>query len=82
MNLDTLYAAGIGFFQNHTIPAVAILAVIAIITYVKPKAIFKILLLGAVIGLLFYLISFMTESMSTGIEHKDTLTHKSGKNID
>ncbi|MBC8316960.1 MAG: hypothetical protein H8E41_03575 [Desulfobulbaceae bacterium] len=82
MDMNTLLAAGITFFQNHTIPAVAILAVVAVMAFVKPKEIFKLLLVALTIGIIFYLISFMSDSMSTGIEHKDTLTHKSGKNIE
>lgn len=82
MNIETLIAAGITFFQNHTIPAVAILVVIAVITFKKPKEIFKLLLVGLAIGVIFYLISFMGDSMSTGIEQKNVLTHKSGEHIE
>lgn len=82
MNIETLIAAGITFYQNYTIPAVAILVVTAVIAFKKPKEIFKLLLVGLAIGVIFYLISFMGDSMSTGIEQKDTLTHKSGKNIE
>jgi hypothetical protein len=82
MDIETLLAAGITFFQNYTIPAVAIFIVIAVIAFKKPKDFFKLLLVGLAIGVIFYLISFMGESLSTGIEQKDTLTHKSGKNIE
>jgi hypothetical protein len=82
MNIETLIAAGIAFYQNHTIPAVAILVVIAVIAFKKPKEIFKLLLVGLAIGVIFYLISFMSDSMSTGIEQKNVLTHKSGENIE
>ena len=82
MNIETLLAAGITFYQKNTIPAVAIFIVLAVIAFKKPKEIFKLLLVGLAIGVIFYLISFMGESMSTGIEQKDTLTHKSGKNIE
>lgn len=82
MNIETLLAAGIAFYQNYTIPAVAIFVVIAVIAFKKPKDFFKLLLVGLAIGVIFYLISFMGESMSTGIEQKDTLTHKSGENIE
>ena len=82
MNIETLIAAGIAFYQNHTIPAVAILVVIAVIAFTKPKEIFKLLLVGLAIGVIFYLISYMGDSMSTGIEQKDALTHKSGKHIE
>ena len=82
MNIETFIAAGIAFCQNHTIPAVAILVVIAVIAFKKPKEIFKLLLVGLAIGVVFYLISFMSDSMSTGIEQKNVLTHKSGENIE
>ncbi len=82
MDIETLIAAGIAFYQNHTIPAVAILVVIAVIAFKKPKEIFKLLLVGLAIGVIFYLISFMSDSMSTGIEQKNVLTHKSGENIE
>jgi len=82
MNIETLLAAGTTFYQNYTIPAVAILIVIAVLAFKKPKEFFKLLLVGVAIGIIFYLISFMGDSMSTGIEQKDTLTHKSGKNIE
>lgn len=81
MNIETFIAAGITFYQTYTIPAVAILVAIAVIAFKKPKELFKLLLVGLAIGVIFYLISFMGDSMSTGIEQKDTLTHKSGKNI-
>lgn len=82
MNFESLITAGSAFFQNHTIPAVAILAVIVVIAFIKPKEIFKLLLVGLAIGIIFYLIAFMNDSMSTGIEQKGTLTHKSRENIE
>lgn len=82
MSFEALYAAGEGFFQNYTIPAVVVLGVITVFALKKPKELFKLLLVGLAIGIIFYLITFMTDSMSTGIEQKDTLTHKSDKNIE
>jgi len=71
MNIETLIAAGIAFFRNYPIPAAAIVVVIAVIAFIKPKEIFKLLLVGLAIGVILYLVSFMADSTSIGIEQKN-----------
>lgn len=82
MNIETLIAAGIAFFQNYPIPAVAIVVVIAVIAFIKPKEIFKLLLVGLAIGVILYIVSFMVDSTSIGIEQKNTLIQKSDEYIE
>ncbi len=82
MNIETLIAAVIDFYHNYPIPAAAIVVGMGITTFIKPKEIFKLLLVGLAIGVILYLASFMADSTSTGIEQKNTLTHKSGKYLE
>ena len=77
MNLDYFITIGRNFFYTHTIIAVSIIVAIAIFACFKPKAMLKLGIFGLVMGVLFYIISLLGGTLSTGVKHTDTLTDRS-----
>ena len=77
MNLDYFVTIGRNFFYRHTIIAVAIIVAIAVFACFKPKVMLKMGVFVSVMGVLFYIISLLGGTLSTGVQHKDTLTGRS-----
>jgi uncharacterized PurR-regulated membrane protein YhhQ (DUF165 family) len=65
MSIDSL----IELFRNHQILAIAVIVVFAILVYFKPKPMFQLVGVVLVIGAIGYVISFLVDLTSTGIDH-------------
>ena len=77
MDWENVIEKGITFFRSHTVVAAIIIVVLCVFGYLKPKEFFKLLLLAAALGVGFYIISLLADSMSSGLQQKDTMMHKS-----
>lgn len=62
----------VDFVQNYPILAIIIIAAFGIWTYLKPKPVFKLLTVVLVIGALGYVVSFLVNLTSTGIDETTT----------
>ena len=77
MDFNTLIERCQVFFQNNRIVALAIIAALALLGYLKPKVFFKALMLALLLGVVLYIISLLGESTTTGIQQKDQMMYKS-----
>ena len=77
MNFDSLVILGRSFFYQHTIIAICILVGLVAFACFKPKIVMKIGVFAMIMGVLFYIISLLGGTLSTGVKHKDTLTERS-----
>lgn len=76
MNFAELISAGINFFQTQTLIAIIIIAVLGILFYLKPKAMFKVLAIILVFVAALYMLSLMGDVTSTGISQKREMVDK------
>ena len=75
MSLDNL----IELFRNHPVLAIAIIAIFAVLVYVKPKPMFQLVGVVLLIGAIGYVVSFLVDLTSTGIEHTSSFVGNPGK---
>lgn len=75
MSLDSL----IEFSQNHLIMAIAIILVFGFLVYWKPKPMFQLIGVVLVIGAIGYVISFLVDLTSTGMDHTSAFKGNPGK---
>jgi hypothetical protein len=75
MSLDNM----IELFRNHQLVAIAIIAVFAILVYLKPKPMFQLLGVVLLIGAIGYVISVLVDLTSTGMDHTTAFMANPGK---
>ncbi len=76
MDFAELISAGINFFQTQTLIAIIIIAVLGILFYLKPKAMFKVVTLILVFAAAFYILSLMGDVTTTGMSQKREMVDK------
>jgi hypothetical protein len=79
MDFERLLNTGISFLQNHPIAVIVLVVGLVIVSTAKPKDIYKFLVFAVMMGVVFYIISQLGESTSTGLDKKDQMIHQTRK---
>ncbi len=77
MDIDQVMGRITGLYHSHTPVAIGVLVILLVLAVAKPKAATKLLLFALVMGVIFYMLAYLGQSMFTGVQHKDTMIHKS-----
>ncbi|MBS3754869.1 MAG: hypothetical protein KGY56_04140 [Desulfobacterales bacterium] len=76
MNIDNLIHLAGSFFHTHTYIAIAILAALAIITYLRPKLILKIIIAIVAAVVIGYILYLLWQALTSGISGKQEMFNK------
>lgn len=68
MDVDNLLGAATDFFREHTLWAVLVLTAIGTFVYWKPKDSFRVVLAAMTLGAIIYVLSFLVDLTSRGID--------------
>ena len=79
MDFERLLNTGINFLQNHPIAVIVLVVGLVIVSTAKPKDIYKFLVFAVIMGVVFYIISQLGESTSTGLDKKDEMIQQTRK---
>jgi uncharacterized phage infection (PIP) family protein YhgE len=79
MNFERFLNTGINFFQNYPIAVIILVVGLVIVSTAKPKDIYKFLVFAIIMGVIFYIISRLGESTSTGLDNKDEMIQQTRK---
>lgn len=82
MDIKEIYDIIIASIRGRTIIVICLVAALSLFIYYKPKAMFKIMLLALGIGVVFYIISLIGESIFEGVKEKEEMGHKTKKLIE
>ena len=74
MDINNLVDNGISFFRDHTLWAILAVLIIGILIYWKPKDMFKLSAAGAVVGAIIFVLSFLVDLTSHGIDESRKFT--------
>lgn len=74
MDIDHFVESGVSFFRDHTLWAVLIALVIGALIYRKPKSMFKLASAGLVVGAIIFVLSFLVDLTSRGIDDAEKFT--------
>ena len=74
MDTDYLVESGVSFFRDHTLWTVLIALVIGTLIYWKPKGMFKLASACLVVGAIIYILSFLVDLTSRGIDETKKFT--------
>ena len=79
MNFERLLHTGINYLQGNPIAVIILVVGFVIVLTAKPKDIYKFLVFAVIMGVVFYIISQLGESTSTGLKQKDDMIHQTRK---
>ena len=82
MGLEALMQGGFDLISDHIYIAGAILAAVAVLAYFKIKLVLKAILACLVIGAIAYVVLFIVDTTSTGIENREKLLDQPNEAID
>ena len=68
MDSGTLTSSVTNFVQNHAALAIGIVTVFGVLTYLKPKEMFKLTMAVLVLGAIVFVGMFLVDLTSTGID--------------
>jgi amino acid permease len=74
MDVGDLVASGVGFARDHTLWAVLIALGLGAVIYWKPKDMFKLAGACLVVGAIIYVLSFLVDLTSEGIDKAQKFT--------
>ncbi len=74
MDISNLIDSGASFFQNHTLWAVLAVVAAGAVIFWKPKATFKLGLVGFAVAAFLYVFSLIFDLASEGIEETEKFT--------
>lgn len=79
MNFEFLFSALLDFYQQNQV--VALLGVSALVGYAlwRPKSALRMLVFLVFAAGAFYIATFFTDSLDSGIKQKDQMIHKSDR---
>lgn len=75
MDLENLLDAAVAFGRDHTLWAVLILLAIGLLVYWKPKDSIKVVLATMTLGAIIYVLSFLVDLTSRGIDDSRKFTN-------
>ena len=79
MDISSLVDGGMSFFREHTFWGVLAVAAIGTFIYWKRKSMLKVALAGLAVGAIIYVLSFLLDLTSRGIDETDKF--KSAPNV-
>jgi O-antigen ligase len=82
MDIGNLVDNGISFFRDHTLWAILTVLVIGILIYWKPKDMFKLSVAGAVVGAIIFVLSFLVDLTSRGMDETEKFTDSPAVKVD
>ena len=82
MDIGNLIDSGVSFFQNHTLWAVLAAVAVGAVIFWKPKATFKLALVGFAVGAFLYVFAFIFDLASEGIEETEKFTATPNVKVD
>ena len=82
MDIQTLVDNGISFSRDHTLWAVLTVLVIGALIYWKPKDMFKLSAAVVVVGTIIYVLSFLVDLTSRGIDETEKFTNRPEVKVD
>ena len=71
MDIDYLVESGVSFSRDHTLWAILIALVVAALIYWKPKDMFKLASASLAVGAIIYVLSFLVDLTSQGIDEAE-----------
>lgn len=74
MDINNIVDSGMSFFQDHTLWAVLAIVAIGAFIFWKPKATFKLALIGLVVAAFIYVFSVIFDLASRGVEETEKFT--------
>ena len=80
--MDNLVEDGIRLFHDHTLWAILTVLVIGVLIYWKPKDMFKLTAAGAVVGAIIFVLSFLVDLTSRGMDESRKFTSSSEIKVD
>ncbi len=81
MSFENMISYVVDFFNTHTIFAIAIVIIIVVFLFWRPKAVFKFAVFILIIGAAVWVIGLLGGSFTTGVKHKDDLIHKTDQDL-
>jgi xanthine/uracil permease len=82
MGFEALMQGGFDLISDHTYIAGAVLAAVAVLAYFKVKLVLKAILACLVIGAVAYVVLFIVDLTSTGIDSTEKLLDQPNGAID
>lgn len=82
MRFEALMQGGLDLISDHAYIVGAILVVIAVLAYFKFKLVLKAILACLVIGVIAYVVLFIFDFTSTGMENKEKFLDQPNQAID
>lgn len=82
MDVDSLLDAGAVFFRDHTLWALLILVAVGGLIYWKPKGTFRLVLAAMTLGAIIYVLSFLVDLTSRGIDDSMKFTNTPKMNVE
>ena len=80
MDISSLVDGGMSFFREHTFWGILAVAATGTFTYWQRKTMFKVALAGLAVGAIIYVLSFLLDLTSRGIDETDKF--KSAPNVE
>ncbi len=76
MNPEALFNTCMGFYYAHKLITVIGIVVVAVLAYIKPKEVLKLIAIFAVAVVVIYLLSLMGDMTSTGKSQKEKMVDR------
>lgn len=82
MNTENLIATILVFFQTHLFISIAVAVLIGVLLFLRPGPMLKILVTLLFLGVIFYFIAIFGGALSTGVDQKEDMIHKTEEIIE
>lgn len=76
MDLNELIEMGIDYYHNQPAIIIGIIVVLLILLFLRPKQLFKLMIILFIVGAAFYIFSFINEATFTGVLEKGKMVNK------
>jgi len=81
MTIENLLALARNFYATHTALALGILAFLALVTFLRPKEMFKLYITLLLLAAALYMISLFAGTVKSGSSQKDRMIYKTREAI-
>ncbi len=76
MDFMEIVNTALSYFYDHTLLVIGTVVVVGGLTFWKPKAMLRVVLIAVVISVVAYFLSLMGNMASTGVSHKREMINK------